>query len=133
MGLALIQVERLQDGLNVFIGELNENYELYNKQIDFLNQIVNQSHTAKKSKQNPEIWNQNKATQNTNCSESDYNMSSNIPKFHPLVSKITDYFKEQDAIASDTFLKLNNNFISSQIKSSKNQKEFNYFLALTDE
>ena len=36
MGLALIPIERLQDDLNVVIGKLNENYEFYNKKIDFL-------------------------------------------------------------------------------------------------
>ena len=75
MGLTLILIKRLQDCLNVIIGELNKNYEFYNKQIDFLNYLyfIKKWCTAKKSKQNPEIWNQHKAINRTNsCLESFY-------------------------------------------------------------
>ena len=94
MGKALIPIEMLQDGLNVIIGELNENYEFYKNQINFLNYFVNQWCTEKKSKQIPEIWNQHKATtQSNNCLEpNNYTMPSNLPRFHLSASQFNkDY------------------------------------------
>ena len=59
-------------------------------------------------------------------------MPSNIPRYHTLVTRITDYFKEQDAITSDKFLKLQNDFSDTK-KFTKHQKDFDFFLALTHE
>ena len=134
MALALILIERLQDGLNVIIGELDHDSEFYNKQLDFLKHFVNQWCNAEKSiriqKYGTSIKQQ---LEPITIHNGIYPSNTNIQRFNFLVSQITDYFKEQDAISSDKCLKLNNNLISSQMKSSKNQKDFNYFIALINE
>ena len=121
--------------MNIIYNEINLEWDFSSKQIDFFNYFVYQWCNAKKSKQGPEIWNQHKATTRTNnLSETNHStMPSNIPRYHPLVSQITNYFKEQDAISSEKFFKLNNNSTSTQMKSSRKQKDFDYFLALTHE
>ena len=88
---------------------------------------------TKKSYQGLEIWNQHKATIRTNNPTEMYHstMPSNIPRHHPLVSQINKFFKDQNAIASDKFLKLNNFLTKSQTTSSKKKIEFKYFLELT--
>ena len=42
-------------------------------------------------------------------------MSSTIPRHHPLVTQIVDFFKEQNSLSSTKFLKLKNNLECSQV------------------
>ena len=90
---------------------------------------MNQWLNAKKSKQGPEIWNQHQSTIKTNnVSETNHSsMPSTIPRHSPQVCQIIKYFKECDSVSSDKFLKLKNNFSWSQMRSSKSQKDFDYF------
>lgn len=58
-------------------------------------------------------------------------MSSTIPRHHPLVTQIVDFFKEQNSLSSTKFLKLKNNLECSQVKSSKKQQDFDFSIEIT--
>ena len=120
MALALIPVDKIQCAINIIIYEIDLESDLAAKQIEFFEYFVSQWCNAKKIKQGPEIWNQHKATvRNNNPSEIYHStMPSNIPRHH---------HKEQNVIASDKFLKLNNYLTKSQSVSSKKQIEFNFY------
>ena len=135
MALALISMENIKEAMDIIISEIDSNSNIAIKQADFVVYFVNQWLNAKKSKQGPEIWNQHQATIKTNnVSEANHSsMPSTIPRHNPLVCQIIKYFKECDSVSSDKFLKLKNNFSASQMRSSKSQKDFDYFLALTHE
>ena len=135
MALALIPLENVQEAMDVIISEIDSNSKIATKQADFVVYFVNQWLNAKKSKQGPEIWNQHQSTIKTNnVSETNHSsMPSTIPRHSPQVCQIIKYFKECDSVSSDKFLKLKNNFSWSQMRSSKSQKDFDYFLALTHE
>jgi hypothetical protein len=49
------------------------------------------------------------------------------------VSEVLSYFKHSDSKSSDQFLKLQNNFASSQSRSSRTQKDFDFNLTITHE
>ena len=105
-------------------------------QLDFLQYFISQWCTAKSSKQSPAIWNHHKSVIRTNNIAEGYHsmMSSNIPRHHPLVSQIIEFFKDQNSLASNKFLSLQNNITTStQHKSRIKQQSFDLSIALTQE
>ncbi len=129
MALALIPLYRIEDAVAIIINEIDPDEEIFDKKVEFLQYFVKQWLNAKMSKQGPEIWSQHLATIRTNnASESNHSIQSSIiPRHHGLVSEIISYFKHSDSKSSDKFLKLQNNFTSSQSRSSRTQKDFQEF------
>ncbi len=135
MALALIPIDQIESAVKIIINELDQEQDMYPKQIEFLQYFVEQWLNAKQSKQGPAIWNQYQATIRTNnVSEVNHSIqSSSIPRHHPLCSQIITYFKESDAKSSDKFMKSRLNLTSSQSKSTRTQKDFDENLATTQE
>ncbi len=126
---------RIEDAVAIIINEIDPDEKVFDKKVEFLQYFVDQWLNAKMSKQGPEIWNQHLATIRTNnASESNHSIQSSIiPRHHGLVSEIISYFKHSDSKSSDQFLKLQNNFASSQSRSSRTQKDFDFNLTITHE
>ena len=89
MALALIPLSKLEEAINII-----NNNDLTELQIGFCQYFVSQWCNAKTSKQGPEIWNHHLSTIRTNNNAEGYHsmMSSTIPRHHPLVTQIVDFF-----------------------------------------
>ena len=82
----------------------------------------------------PSIWNQHESDRRTdNASENNHSTyNCMIPRYHPSVLMIVDYFKALNSLSCNRIKQLGNNISVSKVKSKTQQQQFEFQLAITN-